>query len=71
MSHRPGRKVATVVEVRWILGDLRSGVQKFGYREILGPVTLSNAKNISGDLSGALKFTGIPLLRFYTLTTGW
>jgi len=38
----------SVVKVRGILGDLRSGAQKFGYREILGPVTLRNAKNISG-----------------------
>jgi len=37
-----------VAKVRGIPGDLRSGAQKFGYREILGPVNLSNAKNISG-----------------------
>ena len=42
------RVLYAVVKVSRILPDLRSGAQKFGYREILGPVTLSNAKNISG-----------------------
>jgi len=37
-----------VVKVRGIPGDLRSRAQKFGYQEILGPVNLRNAKNISG-----------------------
>jgi len=37
-----------VVKVKGIPGDLQSRAQKFGYREILGPLNLSNAKKLSG-----------------------
>jgi len=43
-----------VVKVSRILSDLRSGAQKIGYRQIRGPINLSNAKDISaGSIRGA------------------
>jgi len=55
-----------VVKVRGILGDLRSRAQKFGYRQILGPVTLSNAKNISGgSIRGPEIYRNPPLQILY------
>jgi len=48
-----GKIIHTVVKVSRILPDLRSGAQKFGYREIRGPINLNNAPDISaGSLRG-------------------
>jgi len=58
--------VYAVVKVSRILPDLRSGAQKFGYREIRSPINLNNAPDISaGFLRGPEIYRVPPPLILY------
>jgi len=58
-----------VVKVRGIWGICDPGPRNLAIERSWAQLPSVMQKISQGDLSGALKFTGIPLLRFYTLTT--